>query len=134
MKKEISATAERRKKVRFPIQEECTIRTGKRMAVSQTGLTVDINTHGVLIKTLGIQSSDIGKAAEVSVSWPVLLDGSVPIKLFLFGTILRVDGKKVAVRINRHEFWIARKKRPEVPVSAQPEPRTGISPEEIAKS
>jgi hypothetical protein len=46
----------------------------------------------------------VGADVEVSMNWPVKLDGVHPLTLRLFGNVIRSDGNTVAARITREEF------------------------------
>ena len=45
----------------------------------------------------------MGSLIEVSVNWPVRLDGTCPMKI-VAGPIIRVNGHRIAMRITRYEF------------------------------
>jgi len=66
------------------------------------GRTLDLGSGGVLI-----QSEDVpipsGKV-EVSIAWPVPLDGGIQLQLFVTGSVLRQDGNTTAVSLDRYEF------------------------------
>jgi hypothetical protein len=46
----------------------------------------------------------LGSLVELSVSWPVRLDGTCPLKLVVFGRIIRAEADRAAARIERYEF------------------------------
>ena len=41
---------------------------------------------------------------EVSISWPMLLDNTCPMRLIVFGRVLRSEGRKTVCTIDKHEF------------------------------
>ena len=45
-----------------------------------------------------------GAFIQLSVSWPVLLDDSCPMRLVIFGRVLRSGGRKCACSIDKYEF------------------------------
>jgi hypothetical protein len=46
----------------------------------------------------------VGVPIELVLTWPVLLDNKIPLKLVIDGNTVRVDGKYARVEISRHEF------------------------------
>jgi hypothetical protein len=46
----------------------------------------------------------IGIPVELSVNWPVLLNQSCPLKLMIYGCVVRNTDKGLAVMIERYEF------------------------------
>jgi hypothetical protein len=64
--------------------------------------TINISTCGVL---LDLKDSLPGiSSIELSIKWPFLLGGSIPLKLMMRGNIVRVDGNSIAVETAEHEF------------------------------
>jgi hypothetical protein len=45
-----------------------------------------------------------GSFVELSISWPVLLDESCPMRLIVFGRILRTAGKRAVCSVDKYEF------------------------------
>jgi hypothetical protein len=41
---------------------------------------------------------------EISMSWPVLLDQTCPMKLVIYGSVIRTQGEHAAIAIERYEF------------------------------
>jgi hypothetical protein len=66
------------------------------------GRTVNMSSGGVLLD-LGAPLPSRG-TIQLSIRWPFLLDGSIPLKLMMRGNIVRVDGNSIAVEITEHEF------------------------------
>jgi len=58
----------------------------------------------------------VGAHVELSVSWPVLLNGDCPMKLVIEGRVVRSDGSSTAIRVERHEYRTQRRSL------AQPQP------------
>jgi len=44
---------------------------------------------------------------ELMMDWPFLLQGVCQLKLVMRGSIVRIDGQRIAVRVQRHEFRTA---------------------------
>ncbi len=66
--------------------------------------TLDISSGGVLLKTS--TTLRIGEPIVVLIDWPVLLERRLPIRLVVFGKILRSHAAGTAVGITRYEFRI----------------------------
>jgi hypothetical protein len=66
------------------------------------GQTVDISSSGVSF--LGQHSLTPGAFVELSIGWPVLLEGSCPMRLIVFGRVVRNDGFCSACTIDKYEF------------------------------
>lgn len=95
---------ERRTKRRFEIAQELRYKMlyGQRIAETGAGKTLNISSGGVWFtaeNTLGV-----GMPIELSMSWPVLLNDSCPMKLMIYGCVVRSNEKGAAVVIERYEF------------------------------
>ncbi len=99
-----NAGEERRGKYRFPMQRELRYKLLKDGATVEAGVgeTVDIGSGGVSFQT----SRDLpaGNFIELSISWPVLLEDNCPMRLIVFGRVVRTDGNKCACTIDKYEF------------------------------
>src|SRR5205807_3652552 len=95
---------ERRMKRRFQIEQEVRYKMlyGQRIAETGTGKTVDISSGGVLFSTQNTLTA--GMPVELSMNWPVLLNDSCPMKLMIYGCVIRTSEKGAAVAIERYEF------------------------------
>ncbi len=67
-----------------------------------TGRTIDMSRSGLSF-TAG-RTLQVGHKLDVSIDWPVLLDGDVQLQLVASGVVVRNDGAVIAMRIERHEF------------------------------
>ena len=67
-----------------------------------TGTTSDMSSKGVAFTTT--QPPKVGSYLELSVNWPVLLNDSCPMKLMIYGCVVRSNEKGAAVAIERYEF------------------------------
>jgi hypothetical protein len=94
----------RRTKSRFDIERDLRYKMAEEGVVVAvgTGHTVDIGSGGVAFCTE--QALTPGGFIEVSISWPVLLDETCPMRLIVFGRVLRCTGRKVACTIDKYEF------------------------------
>ena len=46
----------------------------------------------------------VGSFVELSISWPVLLDETCPMRFIALGRILRCNGRKTVCSIDKYEF------------------------------
>ncbi|HYW46690.1 MAG TPA: hypothetical protein VE959_27735 [Bryobacteraceae bacterium] len=95
---------ERRIKRRFQIEQEIRYKMlyGQRIAETGQGKTGNISSGGVWFTTENILTA--GMPVELSMSWPVLLNDSCPMKLMIYGCVIRSSDKGAAVAIERYEF------------------------------
>jgi hypothetical protein len=93
------AQRDRRQYHRFPISAQAEyILDGNRVNAT----TLDISRGGVLLKAGAFLQ--IGQQIVVLIDWPVLLDDHYPIRLAVFGKVLRSNEAGTAVEITRYEF------------------------------
>ena len=95
---------ERRTKRRFQIEQEVRYKMlyGQRIAETGTGRTMNISSGGVWFTTENLLTA--GMPVELSMSWPVLLNDSCPMKLMIYGCVIRSNDRGAAVAIERYEF------------------------------
>jgi len=95
---------DRRIKRRFSIEQGLRYRLlyGSRVAECGTGRTVNISSSGVWFKTEGALST--GLPVELSMSWPARLNDVCPMKLMIYGCVVRSDHDGAALAIERYEF------------------------------
>jgi hypothetical protein len=96
--------AERRASIRFPLSLEVRYSVAGRrdLDVNVSGRTIDLSSSG--LKFTADRPLSIGQKLELSIDWPVRLDGHVQLQLVLSGVVVRTIGAETAVRIERHEF------------------------------
>ena len=75
---------------------------GQRLAETGSGKIMDISGGGVQFTTEVMLTS--GMTIEISMTWPVLLNDSCPMKLMIYGCVVRSNDKSAAVAIERYEF------------------------------
>jgi hypothetical protein len=95
---------DRREKSRFPLRKELRYKLLQDTKVLETGTgeTVNMSSCGVLFS---IQKAlEPGAFVELSISWPVLLDGTCAMRLVAFGRVLRSQGGVTACTIDKYEF------------------------------
>jgi hypothetical protein len=95
---------ERRVKRRFLIDQEVRYKMlyGQRIAETGTGRTVNISSSGVWFTTEAMLTS--GMPIELSMNWPILLNDVCPMKLMIYGCVVRSNERGAAVAIERYEF------------------------------
>lgn len=95
---------ERRMKRRFQIEQEVRYKMlyGQRIAETGVGKTLNISSSGVWFSTENMLTT--GMPVELSMTWPVLLNDSCPMKLMIYGCVVRSNDKGAAVAIERYEF------------------------------
>ena len=95
---------ERRMKRRFRLEQEVRYKMlfGQRIAETGTGTTANISSSGVWFSTATILNP--GMPIEISMSWPVLLNEVCPMKLMIYGCVVRANERGAAVAIERYEF------------------------------
>ena len=99
-----SADRERRVKRRFQIEQEVRYKMlyGQRIAETGVGRTQNISSGGVWFSTENMLTT--GMPVELSMTWPVLLNDSCPMKLMIYGCVVRSNERGAAVAIERYEF------------------------------
>jgi hypothetical protein len=108
---------ERRRKARFPMNRELRYKLleGDRIVELGVGTTFDMGSGGMAFLT--DHELRVGSFIEVSISWPVLLDDSCPMRLIVFGRVVRSCGRLSACTADKYEFRTqARVVRPVAPV------------------
>jgi hypothetical protein len=95
---------ERRMKRRFEIAQELRYKMlyGQRIAETGPGTTVNVSSSGVWFRTENLLT--VGMPIELSMNWPVLLHESCPMKLMIYGCVIRSNERGAAVVIERYEF------------------------------
>ncbi len=101
---QVQGDRERRSKRRFQIEQEVKYKMlyGQRIAETGTGRTLSISSSGVWFTTESMLTS--GLPVELSMNWPVLLNDYCPMKLMIYGCVIRSDERGAAVAIERYEF------------------------------
>jgi len=96
--------SDRRNKIRFPIQRELRYKLleENKIVASGQGVTRDIGSGGIALVL--DQQVTPGAFIEVSMGWPALLDASCPMRLNVFGRVLRSSGSRTACTIDKYEF------------------------------
>ncbi len=95
---------DRRAKHRFAIERQLRYKLAEDGVVvaAGSGQTLNICSGGVAF--LSEQALTPGGFVELSISWPVLLDESLPMRLIIFGRLLRCSGQTSICTIDKYEF------------------------------
>jgi hypothetical protein len=106
---------ERRNKRRFQIEQEVRYKMlyGQRIAETGNGKTINISSGGVWFTTESMLTT--GMPVELSMTWPVLLNDNCPMKLMIYGCVVRSNERGAAVAIERYEFRTQGRNFPTVP-------------------
>jgi len=98
---------ERRLHQRYPItlDVEYEVPGGNGVRLIGFGRTVNISSRGVLLEI----SDPLPNRCRIrlSINWPFFLGGSIPLKLVMYGNIVRVAGNTIVVRVTGHTFHTA---------------------------
>ena len=111
---------ERRLKLRFPLEQDVRYKMlyGQRIAETGAGKTKNISSGGLWMTTESMLTS--GMPVELSMSWPVLLNDTCPMKLMIYGCVVRSNERGAAVAIERYEFRTQGSRAFQQPVMAMP--------------
>lgn len=95
---------ERRRSRRFPVAAEVHWHPANLRNHDSTefGETINMSSSGVLFTTS--HPLAVGSLIELSVSWPVALNGHCGLKLVVQGRIARSEARTAALHIERYEF------------------------------
>ncbi len=100
-------SADRRCKVRYPLDLSVRFHSlSGRPSFSGVGRTVNMSSSGVLVVWQHGSQHDIiaGARMEISIEWPSLLDGRIPLQLVAVGRVRRVGASVFAATLERHQF------------------------------
>lgn len=102
----LPASMERRTRVRFPFELKVRFRTlGESYPISGSGSVLNMSSGGVLIAYE--QEIGTGTLMELSIEWPVLLEGRIPLQLVAVGSVVRCDIIHFAVALEQYHFRTA---------------------------
>jgi hypothetical protein len=95
---------ERRGSIRFALSLEVsyTVLARRKPVRKGAGRTIDLSSSGLSFSTDGPLLT--GQRLEVSIDWPVLLDGATKLQLVMSGVVARTNGTAAALQIQRHQF------------------------------
>src|SRR5579863_9376989 len=95
--------AERRFRFRYPLDLRVRFQSSPAGALlSGTGLAVNMSSGGVFVASN--HPVTVGALVEMSIEWPSMLDGTIPLQLVAVGRVLRRGVAHFAASLDRHEF------------------------------
>lgn len=104
--------AERRIKFRYPLDLIVRFRPLTGPLCYGAGRSVNVSSGGVLIfsqpsvalPVVSPHQIRVGAPLEMSIEWPSLLDGRIPLQLFAVGRVVRYRASDFAVVFERYQF------------------------------
>jgi hypothetical protein len=95
---------DRRASVRVPVNlaVRYSVVGHRRPVETGSGRTIDMSTSG--LSFTADRPLSIGQKLDLSIDWPVLLDGDVQLQMVASGVVVRTAGAVTALRMGRHEF------------------------------
>lgn len=113
---------DRRGERRFPLRLRLTFSSAEAPSCSGYGLSLQISSREIVFVTESALT--VGRYLKVAIDWPVRLESKVPLKLVVFGHVVRIVESQVVVTVEKHEFRIRRAE----PVSEiSPDPKKAAS-------
>src|SRR5689334_4847316 len=101
-------TIERRSNSRFPLELPVRYRTlGRGDLLEGEGWVLNMSSGGVLIGSHN--QIRAGTRMELSIEWPSLLDGRVPLRLVTVGRVVRSEASGCAIVMARYQFRTTRR-------------------------
>jgi hypothetical protein len=102
--RELNGT-ERRSRVRYPIRLSVRYRgLGRMGGVAGVGQTLNLSSSGILVESPRQQKVSVGSRVEVSVNWPIMLDGASPLQVVVRGKVVRSEMFRFAVSFQSYQF------------------------------
>ncbi|HTP30773.1 MAG TPA: hypothetical protein VMJ75_01285 [Candidatus Acidoferrales bacterium] len=100
----VKKQAERRRRRRFELRRQLRYKVAEEGVVvaSGAGETINIGSGGVAF--CAENRLQPGAFVELSISWPMLLDENCPMRLTVFGRVLRSQGNRAACSVDKYEF------------------------------
>ena len=99
--------SERRLKFRFPLDLVVRFRPLTGPEFFGAGRAVNVSSRGVLVvseQPIGRHEISVGALVEMSMAWPSLLDGRIPLQLFAVGRVVRYRGSDFAAAFENYQF------------------------------
>ena len=95
---------ERREKIRFPMERELRYKLleGDAIIASGAGATYNMSSGGVAFTC--DRPLSMGAFIELSIGWPVQLDNGCPMRMIVFGKVLRTGLHRSVCTIEKYEF------------------------------
>jgi len=100
----VTKSIERRAKVRFPMRRELRYKLleGEATIASGAGATCDMSSGGVAFNSDHPLAT--GAFIEISIGWPAVLDDGCPMRLIVFGKVVRSGLHRSVCSVEKYEF------------------------------
>jgi hypothetical protein len=108
---ERETSADRRLKVRYPLDLPVSYRTLGRSTLSGEGRALNISSAGMLVARS--RELSVGSQVELRIEWPFLLEGRIGLQLVALGTVVRSGPAQFAVLFSQHQFRTVRSRQTE---------------------
>lgn len=112
----LELAVDHRKKIRFPMRRDVRYKVLEDGATVESGMGVTLNVASGGVAFLIENTLPEGAFIELSISWPVLLEGSCPMRLIVFGRVVRSKGRLAACTADRYEFRTQARAMQSVPI------------------
>jgi hypothetical protein len=99
--------AERRLKFRFPLDLTLRFRPLSGSLFLGAGRAANLSSGGILVvseQAVSQHEIGVGARVEISIEWPSLLDGKIPLQLFAVGRVVRSRAFDFAAAFEEHQF------------------------------
>ena len=99
----IQVAGERRSKKRYALELDVEYRVlGRFSSIAGSGKLIDISSSGVAF-TNTVQLK-LRTNVELAITWPILLNGTCPLRLIMIGHVVRSSRGFTAIQGTSHEF------------------------------
>lgn len=100
----LNPATDRRTKLRFSLNRELRYKLldNETIVATGNGETIDMSSGGVAFRTDALLTP--GNYIELSISWPALLDDSCPMRLVVYGKVVRCSDALAACTVEKWEF------------------------------
>jgi c-di-GMP-binding flagellar brake protein YcgR len=97
-------SSDRRSSFRVPVELEVrySVVGHRRPVENGSGRTIDMSSSG--LSFTADRPLSIGQRVDMSIDWPVLLDGGIQLQIVASGVVVRTTGAVTEIRIERHDF------------------------------
>jgi hypothetical protein len=99
--------ADRRSKLRYPLDLGVRFRPLAGSLFCGAGRAVNVSSGGIWVVSRHVVSEhelSVGALVEISIEWPSLLDGRVPLQLLAVGRVVRHRASNFAAAFERYQF------------------------------
>jgi hypothetical protein len=102
----VSIARDQRTALRFPLELGVRYRILREGHIStvRAGRSLDISSGGLFVAPEHQSDVKTGTKLVAFVEWPILLDSTTPLQLFVAGCVVRSDTRGFAVSIHKYQF------------------------------